>query len=117
MIRKIVGLLRTDISFLFLGKFLLHIFLAGLSGVGPPLLMPPILLILKDVWIRTQRAAVANRRATNPSPYKLSHPLPTNLATQLSQLPTNLAIHHPINFASPIPQLSRKLAKLFCCYQ
>ncbi len=28
-----------------------------------------------------------------------------------------LAIHHHLKLATPIPQLSRKLSKLFCCFR
>jgi hypothetical protein len=35
------------------------------GGLECPLLMSPLFLFLRDVWIRTQRAAVASRRATN----------------------------------------------------
>jgi hypothetical protein len=34
-----------------------------------PLLMLSILYFLRDVWIRTQRVAVASRRATNLASY------------------------------------------------
>ncbi len=49
------------------------------------LLMSPILYFLRDVWIQSQRAAVASRRATNLATHvpQLSHPSPWagNLAT------------------------------------
>jgi hypothetical protein len=40
-------------------------------GYSFALLMSPIFVFLRDVWIRTQSAAVASRRAIN-----LAHPSP-----------------------------------------
>jgi hypothetical protein len=44
--------------------FLVYVF-GGLSVVATPLIMPPIFVSLRDVWIRTRSVAVASRRATN----------------------------------------------------
>jgi hypothetical protein len=43
---------------------------------------------MEDVWIRTQRAAVASRRASNLATHlrTLRHPFPYNLATHLPTL-------------------------------
>ncbi len=57
-----------------------------------PLLKSHILVFLRDVWIRTPRAAVASGRATN-----LATHLPDNLATHL---PDNFATHLPDNLAT-----------------
>ncbi len=46
-------------------KQFLYILLAGLSVLATSLLMSPIFVVLRDVWIRTQSAAVASRRVTN----------------------------------------------------
>jgi hypothetical protein len=48
---------------------------AGLSVLATLLLMSPIFVFLRDVWIRTQGDAVASRHATN-----------FNLATYLPKL-------------------------------
>ncbi len=42
----------------------IFIFLAGWSVLDTPLLMSPIFVFLRDIWIRTQRVAVAIRRPT-----------------------------------------------------
>jgi hypothetical protein len=64
----------------------LNIFFAGYSRLATPLLMPPISVFLRDVWIRTQNAAVATR-------YILSHPSPTYLPN--FNLATHLQHSHP----------------------
>jgi hypothetical protein len=33
--------------------------------LATPLLMSPIFVVMRDVWIRTQSAAVASRRSAN----------------------------------------------------
>ncbi len=45
-------------------SFFLYIFF-DLDCVGPSLAYVTLFVFLKDVWIRTQRAAVASWRATN----------------------------------------------------
>ncbi len=40
-----------------------YIFLAGKSVLANPLLMSPIFVFLRNVWIRTQRAVVTSRLA------------------------------------------------------
>ncbi len=62
-------------------------------------------VFLRDVWIWTKRAAVANWRAINLATY-----LP-NLATHLSDLASNLpnlAAHIP-NLATHLPNLATHL--------
>jgi hypothetical protein len=49
----------------------LYFFFRGLECVGHSLVYVAHSVFLRDVWVRTQRAAVASRRATN-----LSHPVP-----------------------------------------
>jgi hypothetical protein len=41
----------------------LLIFLADYSVLAIPLLMSPIVVFLRDVWIRTQKAAIASKQA------------------------------------------------------
>jgi hypothetical protein len=52
-------------------------FLGGLECVGHSFAYVAHFVFLRDVWIRTQRAAVASRRATNlachPSPFLATH--------------------------------------------
>jgi hypothetical protein len=65
-------------------------------------------VLVERVWIRTQRSAVASRRATN-----LATHLP-NLATHLLNLAThlpNLATHLP-NLATHLPNLAIHLPNL-----
>ncbi len=64
-----------------------YIFLAGLECVGHSFAYVAHFVFLRDVWIRTQRVAVASRRATN-----LATHLP-NLATHLPNLATHLLGH------------------------
>jgi hypothetical protein len=70
-------------------SFMYIFFVAVYSVLATPLLMSPIFVFLRDVWIRTQSAAVASRRATN-----LATHLPT-LAAHLPNLATYL-LHLPI---------------------
>jgi hypothetical protein len=70
----------------FLYTFCVYYF-GGLECVGRSFAYVAHFVFLRDFWIRTQRAAVASRRATNIATH-----LPTNLATHL---PTNLATHLP----------------------
>jgi hypothetical protein len=68
------------------------IFFGGLECLGPSFAYVAHFVFLRDVWILTQRAAVASRRATD-----LATPLPS-LATHLPVLAThlpNLATHLP----------------------
>ncbi len=51
------------------GKYFFIYFLAGSGVLATPMFMSPILYFLRDVWIRTQRAAVASRRANNLATY------------------------------------------------
>jgi hypothetical protein len=55
------------------------VFFGGLECVGHSFAYVAPYLFLRDVWIRTQIAAVASRRATNFAPIspKLSHPSPS----------------------------------------
>ncbi len=62
----------------------------GLVCVDPSFAYVAHLWFFSNVWIRTQRAAVASRRATNLATHL---PASTNLATHL---PTNLATHLPL---------------------
>ncbi len=96
-------------------KFFFVYFLAGYR-VCWPLHWP--LCILRDVWIRTRRAVVASRRATNvathlptqPPISLLSHPspyLPTHLP-ELSHSSPYLATHLP-ELSHPSPYLATHL--------
>ncbi len=51
--------------------FFFFFFLADQSVMAIPLVMSSILNFLRDVWIRTQRAAIASRRATNLATHHL----------------------------------------------
>ncbi len=53
-------------------------FFGGLECVGHFFAYVAHFVFLRDVWIQTQRAAVASRRATNLATHlpKLSHPTP-----------------------------------------
>jgi hypothetical protein len=45
--------------------FIFYIFFGGLEYVSHSFAYVAHFVLLRDVWIRTQRAAVASRRATN----------------------------------------------------
>jgi hypothetical protein len=75
--------------------FLFAYFLGGLECVGHSGAYVSHFLFLIDVWIRTQRAAVASKRAT-----KLSHPSPC-LVTHLPYLATHLPRLPPVSHPSP----------------
>jgi hypothetical protein len=80
-----------------LGSSFLYFFFGGLEDVGHSLSFAYVahFVFLGDVWIRTQRAAVASRCATN-----LATHLP-NLATLLPDLSIhlpNLATHLLLRF-------------------
>ncbi len=65
-------------------NFFLYIFFGGLECVGHSFAYVAQYVFLRDVWIRTQRAAVASRRAPNLAthlPYLATHF--SNLATYL----------------------------------
>jgi hypothetical protein len=79
--------------------FFVH-FLAVWSVLATPLLMSPHFVFLRDVWIRTQSAAVASRRATNsmlsqPSPYLATH-LPSSPPLSLLSHPSPYLATHRI---------------------
>jgi hypothetical protein len=96
--------------------YIFSIFFGGLEYVGHSIVYVAHFVFLRDVLIRTQRAAVASRR------YQLSHSSPTNLAAHLSPLShpspsfkppisLHLATHLPqppisLNFATHLPQLN-----------
>jgi hypothetical protein len=69
-------------------SFMCIFFGAVYSVLVTPLLMSPIFVFLKDVWIRTQSAVIVSRRATNLATHlpALAAQLP-NLATYLFHLP------------------------------
>jgi hypothetical protein len=50
-------------------------FFGGLECVGHSFASVAHFVFLRDVWIRTQRAAVASKRATNLSPISLKPPI------------------------------------------
>ncbi len=56
---------RVPLRFLLLNKCYFLYFFGGLECIGHSFAYVVDLVFLKDVWIRTQRAAVASRRATN----------------------------------------------------
>ncbi len=66
-------------------KFFFLYYFGGLECVGQSFDYVAHFVFLRDVWIRTQTAAVASRRATS-----LVNHLP-NLATHLSNLATHLS--------------------------
>jgi hypothetical protein len=57
-------------------KLSLSVFFGGLEYVGHSVANVTLFVFLRDIRIRTQRAAVASRRATNLAthPFKLCHP-------------------------------------------
>ncbi len=87
----------------------MYIFFAGLEYVGHSFAYVAHFVFLRDVWIRTQCAAVASRRATNLATHfpNLASHIP-NLASHLPNLDThlpdlaahlpNLATHLPVTF-------------------
>ncbi len=78
------------------------IFFSGLECVGHSFARVAQFVFLTDVWIRTQRAPVASKRATNLATHL------TGLATHLTGLATHLtglATHHP-DLGYPSPWLS-----------
>jgi hypothetical protein len=113
----------------------------GLVCVGHTLAYAAHFVILRDVWIRTQRAVAACRRATilvtylpnlathlpqlshpspiqlsHPSPIQLSHPSPTNLATyfpRLIHLSLQLSHPSPNQLRHPSPQKSAPVHVLY----
>ncbi len=91
----------------------LHIFFGGLECVGHSFAYVAHIVFLRDVWIRTKRAAVASGRATN-----LATHLP-NLATHLPNLANylpDLAIHLP-KLATHLPNLATHLpSHLTICF-
>ncbi len=81
-------------------EYFIYIF-GGLDYDGHSFAYVAHFVFLRDVWIRTQRVAVASRRGTN-----LAAHLPI-LATHLPNLATylpNLATHLP-NLATHLPTL------------
>jgi hypothetical protein len=52
-------------------QYFLYIFFGGLECVGLSFACVAYFVFLGDVWIRTQTAAVASRRATNLPPLSL----------------------------------------------
>ncbi len=58
-----------------LGSRLFCIFFGGLECVGHSFAYVAHFVFLRDVWIRTQRAAVASRRATNLATYLPEPPI------------------------------------------
>ncbi len=86
------------------GVFFWYIFLRD-RVLATPLLMSLILVFLRDVWIRTQRAAVVRRRATNLATL-LTHHLATHLPPSPLPPPPNLVTHLPqVSEVIPIPDL------------
>jgi hypothetical protein len=73
-------------------------FLGGLECVGHSFAYVAYFVFLRDAWIRTQRAAEGNSRATN---------LATHLLT-VSQ-PSLLATHLPTKLPGALPRLSPSL--------
>jgi hypothetical protein len=70
----------------------LYIFFSGLECVGHSFAYAAHFIFLRDIWIRTQRAAVASRRGTNlttrlplshPSPYVAAHLSNENVDTKM----------------------------------
>jgi hypothetical protein len=73
-------------------------------------------VFLRDVWIRTQRAAVASRRATNLATYiypSLSHPSPSLSHPSPSLSHPSPSLSHPSpSLSHPSPSLSHHLPHL-----
>jgi hypothetical protein len=73
-------------------------FFCGLECVGQSFAYVAHFVFLRNVWIRTQRVAIASRHATNFATHL------RDLATHL----TNLATHFP-NLATNLPNLASHL--------
>ncbi len=82
--------------------YIFFIFFGGLECVGHSFVYVAHFVFLRDVLIRTQRAAVASRR------YQLSHSSPSNLATHLPPVshPSPSTLPISLNLATHLPQLS-----------
>jgi hypothetical protein len=93
IIHRVLFSLRLSISYYFFIYFF-----GGLECVGHSFAYAAHFVILRAVWIRTQKAAIASRRATN---------LATHLPNLAIHLP-NLATYHP-NLATHLPNLATHL--------
>jgi hypothetical protein len=80
-------------------------FIGGLECVGHSFAYIDHLVFLRDVWIRTQRAAV--EQARHPSPYLVSHPPPYLLSH-----PSPYLVSHPPPYllSHPSPYLLSHLS-------
>ncbi len=86
----------------FVNFLLFYIYFGGLECAGHSFASFAHFVFLTDVWIRTQRSAVASRRATNLATHLL------NLSTHLPNLATHLPnlAHHPPNLATHLLNLT-----------